>query len=233
MGGFRGLAFLGAAAWLVLAAAGSAAAGQIPIESAGASFNVPITTFKEMHYRRVVHQKYDYSCGSAALATLLTYHYERPTLESTALKWMFAHGDQEKIRKEGFSLLDMKRYLASIGLDGEGYRVTLDKVAQVGIPGIILVNVRGYSHFVVLKGIRGDKVLIGDPALGAKLMTREDVEKIWTGVFFTIASDVKEAKAEFNRKDDWAAQASAPLGWAMSRESLASMTLLLPSAQSF
>jgi predicted double-glycine peptidase len=233
MGGFRGLAFLGAAAWLVLAAAGSASAGQIPIESAGASFNVPITTFKEMHYRRVVHQKYDYSCGSAALATLLTYHYERPTLESTALKWMFAHGDQEKIRKEGFSLLDMKRYLASIGLDGEGYRVTLDKVAQVGIPGIILVNVRGYSHFVVLKGIRGDKVLIGDPALGAKLMTREDVEKIWTGVFFTIASDVKEAKAEFNRKDDWAAQASAPLGWAMSRESLASMTLLLPSAQSF
>src|SRR6185437_8396416 len=158
-------------------------------------FNVPITTFKEMHYRRVVHQRYDYSCGSAALATLLTYHYERPTLESTALKWMFEHGDQEKIRKEGFSLLDMKRYLASIGLDGEGYRVTLDKIAQVGIPGIILVNVKGYSHFVVLKGIRGDKVLVGDPALGAKLMTREDVEKIWTGVFFTIASGGKEAKA--------------------------------------
>jgi predicted double-glycine peptidase len=233
MGVLRCLALCGAAAWLVLASAGLAAAGEIAIEDAGASFNVPITTFKEMHYRRVVHQRYDYSCGSAALATLLTYHYERPTLESTALKWMFEHGDQEKIRKEGFSLLDMKRYLASIGLDGEGYRVTLEKIAQVGIPGIILVNVKGYSHFVVLKGIRGDKVLIGDPALGAKLMTREDVEKIWTGVFFTIASDVKEAQAEFNRKDDWAAQASAPLGWAMSRESLASMTLLLPSAQSF
>lgn len=233
MGVFRGLTLACATAWFVLAAAGFASAGQIPIESAGTSFNVPITTFKEMHYRRVVHQRYDYSCGSAALATLLTYHYERPTLESTALKWMFEHGDQEKIRKEGFSLLDMKRYLASIGLDGEGYRVTLDKIAQVGIPGIILVNVKGYSHFVVLKGIRGDKVLIGDPALGAKLMTREDVEKIWTGVFFTIASDVKEAQAEFNRKDDWAAQASAPLGWAMSRESLASMILLLPSAQSF
>lgn len=229
----RGLALLGATGWLVLASAGFALAGQVPIENAGTSFNVPITTFKEMHFRRVVHQQYDYSCGSAALATLLTYHYERPTLESTALKWMFEHGDQAKIRKEGFSLLDMKRYLASIGLDGEGYRVTLDKIAQVGIPGIILVNVKGYSHFVVLKGIRGDKVLIGDPALGAKLMTREDVEKIWTGVFFTVASDVKEAKAEFNRNDDWAAQASAPLGWAMSRQSLSSVTLLLPSAQSF
>jgi predicted double-glycine peptidase len=233
MGAFRGVALLGTTAWLVLASAGFASAGQIPIESAGTSFNVPITTFKEMHYRRVVHQRYDYSCGSAALATLLTYHYERPTLESTALKWMFAHGDQEKIRKEGFSLLDMKRYLSSIGLDGEGYRVTLDKIAKVGIPGIILVNVKGYSHFVVLKGIRGDKVLIGDPALGARLMTRKDIERIWTGVFFTVVSDVKEAKSEFNRKDDWASQASAPLGWAMSRQSLSSVTLLLPSAQSF
>jgi len=229
----RGLALCGAAAWCILAAPSLASAGRIPIEDAGMSFNVPVMTLKEIRFRRVVHQQYDFSCGSAALATLLTYHYERPTLESTALKWMFDHGDREKIRKEGFSLLDMKRYLASIGLDAEGYRVSLDKVAEVGIPGIILINVHGYSHFVVLKGIRGDQVLVGDPALGTKLMSREEVQKIWTGVFFTIVSNLHDAKKDFNRADDWAAQPSAPLGWAMSRESLSSVTLLLPNANSF
>jgi uncharacterized protein len=233
MGMFRGLALCGVTAGCILGATALATAGEIPIQEAGMSFNVHVTTLKEMHYRRVVHQQYDFSCGSAALATLLTYHYERPTLERTALKWMFNHGDREKIRQEGFSLLDMKRYLASVGLDAEGYRVSLEKIAEVGVPGIILVNVHGYSHFVVLKGIRGDRVLLGDPALGAKLMSREEIQKIWTGVFFTVVNNLGAAKKEFNRADDWVAQSSAPLGWAMTRQSLSNATLLLPGPNSF
>ncbi len=233
MGVIRSVALGIVAAWCVSGTPRPAIAGDLPIENAGTTFNVPVTTLKELHYRRVVHQQFDYSCGSAALATLLTYHYNRPTLESTALKWMFEHGDQDKIRKEGFSLLDMKRYLDSIGLKADGYKVTLDKIAEVSIPGIILVKTNGYSHFVVFKGIRGDRVLIGDPALGAKLMSREDLEKIWSGVFFTIVTDLQEAKNEFNREEDWAGQSTAPLGWAMSRQSLASMTLLMPGPNSF
>src|SRR5690606_40798166 len=55
----------------------------------------------------------DFSCGSAATATLLTYQYGHPVTELEVFRQMYAQGDQARIRKEGFSLLDMRRYLQS------------------------------------------------------------------------------------------------------------------------
>jgi len=210
-----------------------ASAGEVAVESAGYTFNAPVKTLKELRFRRVVKQEYDFSCGSAAIATLLTYHYGRPTLEDTALQAMFAVGDKEKIRHEGFSMLDMKTYLESLGYRAEGYKVSLDKVAEVGVPGIVLIKSNGYLHFVVLKGVRGDQVLVGDSALGTKFMTREKFLDIWNGVFLVILSGLKEAKNEFNRDQDWEGQVTAPLGGALSRDSLATMTLLMPGRNNF
>lgn len=219
------------ALWYGAGAPLPALAGSIPLDIGEGSFNVHVTSFKEMRFRRVVKQHYDFSCGSAALATLLTYHYNRPTLESSVLKAMMAVGDKAKIEREGFSLLDMKRYLASIGLNAEGYRVSLGKIAEVGVPGIVLVKTNGYSHFVVLKGIRGDEVLVGDPALGTKVMTRERFSSIWTGIFFVILTDVHEAK--FNLAADWQGQVKAPLGIPLPEQDLATLTLLMPPRGSF
>jgi predicted double-glycine peptidase len=211
----------------------SALAGSVALATGEGSFTVPVTSFKEMRFRRVVKQEYDFSCGSAAVATLLTYHYNRPTLENSVLKAMMADGDQAKIRREGFSLLDMKRYLAHLGYHAEGYRVSLGKIAEVGIPGIVLVKTNGYSHFVVLKGIRGDEVLVGDPALGTKTMTRKHFSEIWTGIFFVILNDARVARAEFNDAADWRGQAKAPLGVALSAQSLGTLTLLMPPRGNF
>ena len=220
----------------LLMAAGFAApawGGEIAVESSSYTFNAPVTTLKELRFRRVVKQEYDFSCGSAAIATLLTYHYNRPTPEDTVLKAMFAVGDQEKIKKEGFSMLDMKKYLESLGYRTEGYKVTLDKVAQVGIPGIVLVKTKGYLHFVVLKGVRGDQVLVGDSALGTRFMTRDKFEEIWNGIFLVIITGTREAKNAFNLDQDWAGQVAAPLGGALSRDALATLTLLMPGRNSF
>jgi predicted double-glycine peptidase len=212
----------------------AAEAGAIAIESADTTFNVPVVTYKEMHFRRVVRQAYDFSCGSAALATLLTYHYRRPFAEDVILKAMFDVGDQDKIKQEGFSLLDMKKYLESIGLRAEGYQVDLDKIAEVGIPGIVLIKTKGYLHFVVLKGIRGDEVLIGDPAQGAKFMSREKFKEIWTNdIFFVIVGNTREAKKEFNRTEDWSMVAQSPLASAVARQSLSTLMLTLPGRNSF
>jgi uncharacterized protein len=210
-----------------------AAAGSIPIESADTTFNVPLTTLKEIRFMRVVKQSQDFSCGSAAVATLLTYHYGRPVAEDAVLTAMFATGDQEKIRQEGFSMLDMKDYLQSIGLHAEGYEVGLDKIAEVGIPGIALVKTKGYLHFVVLKGVRGDRVLIGDPALGAKFMSRAEFQNIWNGIFFVIVGNARAAKREFNRTEDWATVAQAPLAGTVSGHSLGDLMLFMPGRNRF
>ncbi|MEW5791423.1 MAG: C39 family peptidase [Pseudomonadota bacterium] len=219
---------------LLLGAPG-AEAGMTMLNGVGGSFNVGVKSLKEMRFRSVVKQQYDFSCGSAALATLLTYNYQRPTTEQDTFKAMYEAGDKAKIQKEGFSLLDMKRYLESHGYRADGFRVSLDKLAETGVPAIVLVNINGYMHFVVVKGVSRDEVLVGDPALGLRRMPRADFESSWNGILFVIhaAKAGMLAHSGFNSEDVWQQVPRAPLGLAVSREALASFSLLLPGKNDF
>ena len=92
---------------------------------------------------------------------------------------MFEHGEQDKIRKEGFSMLDMKRYLASVGYQADGFQQPLDKLAEARLPAIVLMNEGSYHHFVVVKGLRDGRVLIGDPARGTRSMLRDNAMSMY------------------------------------------------------
>lgn len=177
----------------------------------GGGFRVDLSTMLDRRYYTVIRQQYDFSCGSAALATLLHYHYGVPASEETTFNGMWEHGDQEAIRKAGFSLLDMKRYLDSIGLEAQGFRVTLAQIAETGIPGIALTVTNGYRHFVVIKGVSDDGVLIGDPARGILRVDRAEFEKTWDGLFFVIASARETGQRSFNRPAQWATVTHVPL----------------------
>src|SRR3546814_18136425 len=71
-----------------------------------------------------------FSCGSASVATLLTYHYETPLAEAVVFEEMFVRGDQAKIQAEGFSMLDIKQFLDRRGLESDGFRMSLDKIGS-------------------------------------------------------------------------------------------------------
>ena len=206
-----------------------AAAGTVMLTGTGNLANVSVKSLKDLRFRNVVRQQYDFSCGSAALATLLTYHYQHPISEQDAFKAMYETGDKEKIRKEGFSMLDMKRYLDAAGYPANGFRASLDKLAQVGIPAIALLNMSGYMHFVVVKGVSEKEVLIGDPATGLRTLPRKQFEDSWNGILFVIndESSMPIARNTFNNRDAWQQRRAAPLGLALSRESLATYSLLL------
>lgn len=202
----------------------------------GSTFSMPVRTIKqirhEVAFRATLHQKYDFSCGSAAVATLLTYHYGKPVDEIEVFQWMYASGDQAKIRREGFSLLDMKRYLEHAGYVADGVKVSLDELARVGVPAIALVNDQGYRHFVVLKGLHGARVALGDPALGGRIVSRTQFEQMWVGgIFFAIRSHLDIAR--FNAPDDWGARLSAPVALGVARDSMATFSLGVPDADRF
>ena len=96
---------------LVLWAVGGAAwpqAAQFLSTGAG-DLQVPVTSIRQARWAGTLLQQYDFSCGSAAVATLLTHHYGYPISEQAVFEEMYAGGDQPRIQKEGFSLLDMKR----------------------------------------------------------------------------------------------------------------------------
>lgn len=187
------------------------AAAQVRLNSDTGAATVRVMSWRDIPFRTVVRQEHDFSCGSAALATLLTYHYGLKTSEADTFQAMYAKGDQAKIRKVGFSMLDMKHYLADHGLQSRGYKLTLDEVAQGHAPVIALINVGAYRHFVVIKGVDHDKVLIGDPALGLKITTRAIFEKMWNGIALVLDPPTGGAAPRFNETAEWSPWAASPL----------------------
>jgi hypothetical protein len=209
-------------------------AGEVRVSTAGQRTGMDVQSWRALKWSGVVRQKHDFSCGAASVATLLTHHYDRPTTEAEVFKQMFRAGDQDKIVRQGFSLLDMRNYLRARGYAADGFRVSLDRLAEEGIPAIVLINLDGYLHFVVIKGISGDEVLVGDPARGLKRYGREAFEAMMaTEVIFVVRNHAEVARASFNRPEDWRRRPSAPLGTAVDRRSLMRVTVSLPGPNSF
>lgn len=189
-------------------------------------YAVPVHSMAERRFLTVVHQRYDFSCGSAALATLLRFHYGEDASEQSVFMGMWQNGDRAQIRKLGFSLLDMKRYLNARGIRAEGYVVTLDEVARTRVPGIALIDVRGYRHFVVVKGVEGGQVLVGDPSLGIRLIDVKSFGTMWNGILFALGDALEHGKQSFGRESEWALVARSRATMAMEPVSIQALALI-------
>jgi len=213
-------------------AAFDASAGEVSVSNGvQGRTRVSVISWRDIPFKTIVRQQYDFSCGSAAVATLLTYHFDRPTTERDAFTAMYNIGDQEKIKREGFSLYEMKLYLESIGYRADGFRVSLDRLQHIGVPAIVLITWRNYKHFVVVKGVRDNHVLIGDPARGLKVMRRDEFLSYWTdGIVFAIHNADFIAKQHFNDESEWKGRPRAPLPTAINRSGLNTFNILLPGA---
>ena len=136
--------------------------------------------FSEFKYRHIVRQAYDYSCGSAALVTVMNNYLGIPVSEQQAMEGMLAHGEREKIiARRGFSLLDMKRYLITQGADAAGFRADMSDLKQLKQPGIVPIEYAGFKHFVVFRGIRDGRVFLADPSAGHIVFSVEEFAKLW------------------------------------------------------
>ncbi len=232
-----GLILAGGMLPFTLPALPSAQAGVLDFAGPMGLATIPATSYKEAKFRTVVRQQYDFSCGSAAVATLLTYEFKRPTTEDAAFKAMWKNGDQAKIKKEGFSLLDIKHYLASIGYAADGYRLTLGRLAALRLPAIVLIQTRGYRHFVVIKGVEGGYVLIGDPARGLRRERITAFKKIWVNrIVFLIhaGKNLFVSRKSFNDPSEWAAvSVKVPVSVAQNPLPLATQLLLIPGPNQF
>lgn len=184
------------------------------------SFNLPVASMKERLSETVTMQQYDFSCGAAVVSTVLTHHYGRPTAEDAVFKSMYESGDQAKIQKEGFSLLDMKNYFERIGMKADGFELTIDEIAKVGVPVIALIDLRGYKHFVLVKGVDGRRVLLGDPALGMTAMERDQFDEIRKKIVLLVRSEAKTGRKHFNLTKEWGIKPGAPVGSAAARDAI-------------
>ena len=201
---------------LVIAASAAAASGTAAAEvrvgrESGGEYRVGVMSWWDIPFRSIVRQRYDFSCGSAAIATMLTYHYGRPTGEREVFAQMWQSGDQTRIREVGFSMLEMKNYLDSVGYRTEGVRLTISELAQVRRPVIVLLDLNGFKHFVVVKGIGRGRVLVGDSVLGLTQYELDDFGAMWNNVALAVLNPPSRERPLFNLAGDWNPWSTAPI----------------------
>ena len=144
----------------------------------------PVRSLLEMRRESVVVQEWDLSCGAAALTTILNYQFGDMVTEREVATGMI--GQERYLRnpdllrlQNGFSLLDLKRYVASrgyvgVGLGGLAFTDLIERA-----PMLVPIARNGYNHFVVFRGQMGNRVLLADPAFGTITMPVARFEREW------------------------------------------------------
>ena len=144
----------------------------------------PVASLAEIRERNVVVQEWDLSCGAAALATILNYQHGDPVSEREVATRLMSRAEYLEnpmlVRvRQGFSLLDLKRFVDARGYNGVGLgQLTFEHLVTRN-PLIVPINTYGYQHFVVFRGTLGNRVLLADPAFGNRTMLRSAFEDAW------------------------------------------------------
>lgn len=151
-----------------------------------------INSFSKEKFRNIIKQEHDFSCGSAALATILNYYLNENLSEKQIIRGLMEFGDVEQIKKlRAFSLWDMQQFLQAIGYESGGYKATEEDLLNKEYwPCIVPINVFNYKHFVTLKGVYKNHVFVADPFIGNSSYSMEKFKKIWDqNVVFIVWAD--------------------------------------------
>lgn len=153
-------------------------------------------TLKELRDQHVVKQQLDYSCGAAALATLLTYYFGDETSEREVLELLTAQLTQNELElkeRQGFSLLDLKNVAQAKGYRAAGFKLTIEQLKQLAAPVLVFVEPRGYKHFAILRGVDRGRVFLADPSRGNLRMSISMFLREWHGIVFVLGRAGEEA----------------------------------------
>jgi hypothetical protein len=137
----------------------------------------PLST---QRFNNVVRQAFDYSCGSAALTTILDFYLGRNFQERQVMEGLLRFGETERIvQRRGFSLLDMKRLVTALGHPSGGFKAEASDLEELDHPAIAPIEYAGFKHFVVVRAVYDGRVFVADPALGNISFTMHRFLEIW------------------------------------------------------
>lgn len=136
------------------------------------AIRIPIQSWKSRRDAHVVKQDLDYSCGAAALATLLNEFYGQSLSEAVLLNAM-SKGDMRA------SFEDMQRALPRFGFKAQGFAATYEQLARLRVPVVVYLRYRKDDHFSVLRGIDEHTVWLADPSLGNRTYSKEQFLDMW------------------------------------------------------
>lgn len=154
----------------------------VPIRDPDHIFNRSVVTYKDLKTRNVVMQQRDYSCGAAALATLMRYYWGDNVAEIDILKEIEAMLTADELRdrvQNGLSIADLRRTAVKFGYQSAIGTMKVDKLRESKVPVIVAIEQNKYNHFVVVRGFRGDFIFLADPILGNVRMPASEFADLW------------------------------------------------------
>ena len=177
----------------IASAAGPADAASIGIGS-DARVNTSLRSMKDLRDENVVKQRFDYSCGAAALATIMNHSFGDPVTERQIVDDLFAllpEDEKPLRRREGFSLLDLQGVAEARGYEAQGFMLAPADLPRLAGPVIVFIQPRGYKHFAVLRGVKDDRVYLADPSRGNIRMPAYGFIESWVrkdgkGIIFVV-----------------------------------------------
>jgi predicted double-glycine peptidase len=157
-------------------------------------------TLKELRDQYVVKQQQDYSCGAAALATLMMYYFGEQTSEREILDSLISQLTEEQRQQKalkGFSLLDLKQVAEMKGYQAAGFKLTATQLLGLSAPVIVFLEVQGYKHFAVLRAIDRGRAYLADPARGNMRMSFSRFLDEWRNIVFVLGKKGEEQLKDY------------------------------------
>ncbi|BAZ15616.1 cyclic nucleotide-regulated ABC bacteriocin/lantibiotic exporter [Calothrix sp. NIES-4071] len=109
-------------------------------------------------------------CGAACLVMIGNYWGKRFSVNRLR--------DMTNVSRSGASLRAVAAAAESLGFASRPVKATLDKLAEQSLPAI--AHWEG-KHFIVVYEITSKQVIVGDPAIGQRTLTRQEFVAGWTG----------------------------------------------------
>ena len=151
--------------------------------------HMQVLSWSGIRDQNIVKQKYDYSCGSGALATLMKIGFGEDVREEEIVNLILSQKSPEEVAvivNEGYSLLDLKKAAEKKGYFTALHRLQIHQLSQLKGPVLIYFEPEGKRHFSVLKRVHGEKVYLADPASGNVRLSLFRFKEEWSGVIMAI-----------------------------------------------
>ena len=158
-------------------------------------------------------------CGLACLAMVACYHGH--TVSVLELRRRFC------LSSKGLTLKVLAQHAQSMNLAPRALRADLEDLPQLTMPCIL--HWQG-NHFVVLKAVRGQRVLIHDPVQGARTLSYSEVSSAFTGVVLELQPQPQFARKQHSESLSLTALLRGFSDW---HKALAHLLLLTMALQLF
>lgn len=117
-----------------------------------------------------IQQQSSSDCGAACLAMIGQYWGKRFSLNTLR--------NLAGVGRSGASLKGITTAAESLGFQARPVRASLSRLSDQSNPWI--AHWEG-NHYIVVYQVKGDRVLVADPAVGKRLLTRAEFTTGWTG----------------------------------------------------